>query len=88
MRGAIKSLSTGETLVEVPHEDMLALHGAQRFQVHRADLHEALYRAVLSGDEDCIHLGFCFDRVRQNEPGVTLCFDNGQEVPCRSFDWC
>ena len=80
MRGAIKDLQTGETLVDVPHEDMAARYGAERFQIHRADLHAILCEAVLASDENCIHLGFQFDRVKQHEPGVTLCFENGQEV--------
>lgn len=78
--GALKHYATGEVLVATPHQDMVALHGAQRYQVHRADLHDALRRAVLAEDSGCLHLGYCFDGVSQDASGVHIHFGNGETV--------
>lgn len=76
--GALKHYATGEVLVATPHQDMVALHGAQRYQVHRADLHGALCQAVLAEDPDCVHLGCCFDSVSEDADGVHIAFENGE----------
>jgi len=55
-------------------------YGAGHFQVHRADLHNALKAAVLAHDPDCVHLAHAFGNLVQNESGVTAHFVNGMVV--------
>jgi 2-polyprenyl-6-methoxyphenol hydroxylase-like FAD-dependent oxidoreductase len=40
-------------------------YGAGHFQVHRADLHNALKAAVLASDPDCVHLAHVFSSLVQ-----------------------
>ena len=59
-------------------------YGAGHFQVHRADLHNALNAAVLANDPDCIHLAHAFSDLVQSESGVTaLC----ERCGGGSLDW-
>ena len=55
-------------------------YGAGHFQVHRADLHNALNAAVLTNDPDCVHLAHAFSGLVQSESGVTAHFVNGTAV--------
>ena len=55
-------------------------YGAGHFQVHRADLHNALNAAVLANDPDCVHLAHAFSGLVQSESGVTAHFVNGTAV--------
>jgi 2-polyprenyl-6-methoxyphenol hydroxylase-like FAD-dependent oxidoreductase len=57
-----------------------ALYGAGHFQVHRADLHNALNAAVLENDPDCVHLAHAFSGLVQSESGVAAHFVNGTVV--------
>jgi salicylate hydroxylase len=58
----------------------MSKYGAGHFQVHRADLHNALKAAVLANDSDCVHLAHTFNRLLQSERGVTAYFVNGMVV--------
>jgi hypothetical protein len=58
----------------------MSKYGAGHFQVHRADLHNALKAAVLANDSDCVHLAHSFSRLLQSERGVTAYFVNGVVV--------
>jgi salicylate hydroxylase len=78
--GAIKDYASGATLVALPHTDMVARYGAQRYLVHRADLYDALLGAVLEQDQDCVHTGHCFKSLRETASGVNLSFENGAEA--------
>jgi salicylate hydroxylase len=55
-------------------------YGVGHFQVHRADLHNALNAAVLANDPDCVHLAHAFSGLVQSESGVTAHFVNGTAV--------
>jgi salicylate hydroxylase len=55
-------------------------YGAGHFQVHRADLHNALKAGVLANDPDCVHLAHPFSTLVQSERGVTAYFVNGTVV--------
>jgi salicylate hydroxylase len=55
-------------------------YGAGHFQVHRADLHNALKAAVLAHDPDCVHLAHAFGNLVQSESGVSARFVNGLVV--------
>lgn len=57
----------------------LELHGAPYLTFHRADLHDALRRAVLSLKPDALHLGFACTDIAQDTQSVTLSFANGQQ---------
>ena len=58
----------------------MSKYGAGHFQVHRADLHNALKAAVLANDSGCVHLAHTFNRLLQSERGVTAYFVNGMVV--------
>ena len=74
----IKHYRTGEVLVHRSHGDAYRLkYGAGNFQVHRADLHNALSTAVLANDSGCIHLAHAFTDLSQDDSGVVARFANG-----------
>ncbi len=74
----IKHYRTGEALEHRSHGDAYRLkYGAGYFQVHRADLHNALSAAVLANDSGCIHLAHTFTNLAQNDSGVVARFANG-----------
>ena len=52
-------------------------YGAGHFQVHRADLHDALRTAVLQNDASCIHLDYKFSEFLQDKNRVVARFANG-----------
>lgn len=77
-RGGVKHWKTGELMVEIARgSDMLARYGAAYYQVHRADLHEALSRVVLTHDPDAVLLGHKFESFSQSESDVEITFANG-----------
>ena len=74
----IKHYRTGEVLEHRSHGDAYRLkYGAGNFQVHRADLHNALSAAVLANDAGCIHLAHAFTDLSQDDSGVVARFANG-----------
>jgi 2-polyprenyl-6-methoxyphenol hydroxylase-like FAD-dependent oxidoreductase len=48
----------------------MSKYGAGHFQVHRADLHNALKAAVLANDSDCVHLAHTFNRLLLEMKGI------------------
>lgn len=77
-RGGVKHWQTGELMVEISRgNEMLEKYGAAYFQVHRADLHQALTNAVLASDPQAIHVGHACKGLIEESGGVTLHFENG-----------
>jgi salicylate hydroxylase len=75
----IRHYQTGEVLQRRPSGEFYqSKYGAGYFQVHRADLHDALSAAVLANDPSCIHLNWRFTSLVQNEGGVVARFANGE----------
>jgi salicylate hydroxylase len=74
----IRHYRTGEVLQRRPSGDFYqAKYGAGYFQVHRADLYDALSAAVLANDPTCIHLDRAFISLVQDGRGVAAHFANG-----------
>ena len=74
----IRHYQTGKVLHRKPAGDFyMSKYGAGFFQVHRADLHNALSSAVLANDPACIYLGRAFADLVQDENGVVARFANG-----------
>jgi salicylate hydroxylase len=74
----IRHHRTGEVLLRRPPGDSYkSKYGAGHFQVHRADLHNALSTAVLENDPACIHLDRAFTDLVQDEHGVVAHFADG-----------
>jgi len=77
-RGGVKHWQTGELMVEISRgNEMLEKYGAAYFQVHRADLHQALANAVLASDPQAIHVGHACKGLIEDKSGVMLHFENG-----------
>lgn len=80
-RGGVKHWRTGEIMVEISRgNEMLEKYGAAYYQVHRADLHGELARAVLAADPAAIHTGHAFQDLDEHTGGVRLRFANGVQV--------
>lgn len=74
----IKHFQTGEIIHRRPGgEYYKSKYGAGHFQVHRADLHRALSKAVLANDSECVHLAHTFNSLLQDDRCVTARFVNG-----------
>lgn len=79
--GAVKHYRSGATLVSTYRGDTpRQLYGANYYQIHRADLHGLLTRAVLSNDPACIHLGHNFKHLEQGSDRVIAHFENGESA--------
>jgi 2-polyprenyl-6-methoxyphenol hydroxylase-like FAD-dependent oxidoreductase len=76
----IKHYATGETLRVLSLDDTFEKYGYANLFSYRADLHAALYQAVLANDPNCVHAGHRFADLTQDDTGVTLHFDNGAVV--------
>jgi salicylate hydroxylase len=77
----IRHFQSGKTIHRRPAGHYYkSKYGAGHFQVHRADLHNALKAAVLAHDPDCVHLAHVFSGLVQSESGVTAHFVNGMVV--------
>jgi salicylate hydroxylase len=80
-QGGVKHWSTGETMIEIMRGDeMLQRYGAAYYQVHRADLHDALAAQVRAADPDAIHLGQRFRSMAAQGGKNSLTFDSGAAV--------
>ncbi len=53
---------------------------ARFWMYHRADIHALLAETVRAHDPDVIHLGHCFQSLRQDTNGVEVTFTNGDTV--------
>lgn len=74
----IRHHRTGEVLrCRPPGDSYKSKYGAGHFQVHRADLHNALSAAVIANDPPCIHLDRAFTDLVQDEIGVAAHFADG-----------
>jgi salicylate hydroxylase len=74
----IKHYRTGDVLQSRSAGDAYKLkYGAGYFQVHRADLHNALSAAVHANDPGCIRLDHAFTDLVQDGTGVVARFANG-----------
>jgi salicylate hydroxylase len=79
--GALVHYRTGDVLTKTQRDgSFLEQYGAEYYQIHRADLHDALVAAVRANDENAILLSHAFDTLTQNETGVTATFTNGETV--------
>lgn len=80
-RGGVKHWRSGETLVEILRgNEMLQRYGAAYFQVHRADLHEALAGTVAAADPQAIVLARRVVGLRSVAGNVTqLSFASGSD---------
>jgi salicylate hydroxylase len=79
--GALIHYKTGETLTHTQSEGSFKERfGAEYYQIHRADLHEALVDVVRSHDPDAIVLDHTVVSVAQDGDGVTATFTNGNTV--------
>lgn len=79
--GALVHYRTGDVLTKTQRDgSFLEQYGAEYYQIHRADLHDALVAAVRANDENAILLSHGFDTLIQNETGVTATFTNGETV--------
>jgi 2-polyprenyl-6-methoxyphenol hydroxylase-like FAD-dependent oxidoreductase len=77
----IRHFQSGKIIHRRPAGDYYkSKYGAGHFQVHRADLHNALNAAVLANDPDCVYLAHAFSGLVQSESGVTVHFVNGTVV--------
>jgi salicylate hydroxylase len=74
----VKHYKTGTILQRGPGSDEYqSRYGAGHFQVHRADLHDALRAAVLQNDASCIHLDHTFSELSQDTSRVDARFVKG-----------
>jgi salicylate hydroxylase len=71
-RGAVRHYRTGEPFVVTERADSRARHGAPYCQVHRADLHAALARAVAAHDVDALRTGHAFAGFVPEPDGVDV----------------
>jgi salicylate hydroxylase len=74
----IRDYRSGRVLLRRPSGNVyVARYGAGHYQVHRADLHNALSSAVLANDPNCVHLGRTFVDLTQDRNGVVARFADG-----------
>jgi len=57
--------------------------GAEYYQIHRADMHAGLVRAVRDNDPECIHLNHQLVDYEQDENSATAIFANGSRITGR-----
>jgi salicylate hydroxylase len=76
-RGAIRHYRTGEPFVVNERADHVTRYGSPYCQVHRADLHAALGRAVAAHDPDALQLGQAFVGFVPESDGVDVAFRRG-----------
>ncbi|MBL8642521.1 MAG: FAD-dependent monooxygenase [Rhodospirillaceae bacterium] len=80
-RQAVLHYRTGDVLVDQERGDLpKKQYGADYYQIHRADLHDMLARAVQANDPTAIHLGHTFLGLTQNSDTVDVVFKNGARV--------
>jgi salicylate hydroxylase len=80
---------TGEVLYRTQtHGSFKTKYGADYYQVHRADLHDALAAAVRANDPQAIRLNHNFVGLAQTAAGVTARFANGETVTAPALVGC
>jgi salicylate hydroxylase len=76
-----RRFDSGELLFRVPQAKAhLAQYGADFYQIHRADLHAALARKVLTLDPKALHLGARVTGIQEDKSSVTLGFANSDPM--------
>lgn len=60
--------------------DFIDEFGAEYYQIHRADMHAGLVRAVRDNDPDCVFLNHQLVDYEQDESSATAIFANGNRV--------
>jgi salicylate hydroxylase len=79
--GAGLHYKTGETLYFTQRDGSFKDHyGADYYQIHRADMHNALADAVRRNDPSAIRLNHTFVSLDQSDAGVVARFTNGEAV--------
>ena len=77
--GALIHYKTGEPLTLTQSQGSFKdRFGAEYYQIHRADLHDALVDAVQANDADAIVLNHEFESLAQDDAQVTATFANGE----------
>ena len=77
--GALIHYKTGEALTETQRDGSFKeKFGAEYYQIHRADLHDALASAVRANDAGAIVLDHTFETLTQDDSSVTVTFANGE----------
>jgi len=80
-RGGVKDWRSGELLVEISRgNEMLLKYGAPYYQIHRADLHAALVKAVRDHDPAAIELGCEFRALHDVAGRVAVEFADGRHL--------
>ena len=79
--GALIHYKTGEALTLTQSQGSFKdRFGAEYYQIHRADLHDALVAAVYAHDSDAIVLDHEFVSLKQDDQSVIATFKNGNSV--------
>jgi len=79
--GKIMHWRTGDVLMHTQRDGSFKKkYGAEYYQIHRADLHNALVEAVLANDPGAIHLNHTLAALKQDGGAVTAVFENGAAV--------
>lgn len=71
---------TWELLVDIQRGDTRAEYGAPYYQIHRADLHNALVELLEKARPGCIHTGKAATRVDDRTSGATVHFADGSSL--------
>ena len=77
LRIAEVASSSGKVLARTHIHEAVGDDHAANFILHRADLHDVLLSAL---PPECLHLGFGCADLEQDDGGVTVRFDNGEQV--------
>ncbi|MDX2221605.1 MAG: FAD-dependent oxidoreductase [Rhodospirillaceae bacterium] len=79
----------GEIMTEARvGEDSEARFGAPQYQIHRADLHDLLRRAVDARDPDCMRTGHALAEIAQRDGSAEVAFAHGGSVVARAVIGC
>lgn len=86
MDAILAHYKTGELLQRTNFDsDFKEEFGAEYYQIHRADMHAGLVRAVRDNDPDCIHLNHQLVDYDQDDNSATAIFANGSNVKGRAI---
>ncbi len=85
----VRHFQTGEVLSTMDlGETFTQQHGHRYYCVHRVDIHNALLRAVMSNDPQCVHTSHDFSDYIVIDSGVQAHFRNGMAVNGRLLVGC
>ena len=77
-RGCVLHYKTAEILHETQRNGSFEeQYGAKYYQIHRADLHDAMIQMMRADDPESLRLGHKVTRIDQDADSVTAHFDNG-----------